>query len=768
MNGFIITQDWRDQREGCLVTFVGTGEEGPFELRIRSRPVFFVPRATAMPAGVQPAERREVELADFEDRDVDALYFTTQREMLNAREALRKEGVRVYESDISPPDRYLMERMIHGGVGVSGSPAQQDGLVAYLDPTVKAADFQPSLSTMSFDIETGRRGELYSIAYQHCGTEQEECRVLMIGDTDSAGTEGLTFFGDEASLVRAFLDDVARLDPDILLGWNVVGFDLRFLDRKCASLGIPFTLGRRGAPVRFSDRNGRLSVYVHGRGIVDGPPALRAGFHSFEDYSLDGVAGDVLGEGKTIGKRGEEKVAEIERQFREDKHALAEYNLKDCRLVTAIVDKLGLLDQMISRVKISGMLLDRLGRSVRAFDHAYLPRLHRKGVVAPDIDDISAGAHAAGGLVMSPVPGLHEHVVALDFKSLYPTVIRTFKIDPLSRLRADRNPISTPTEIKFSADEHILPGYIEELMARRSEAQKKKDAPLSQAIKILMNSFYGVMGTPGCRFYHPDLPSAITGTGQWILRTAREHLEHQGYTVLYGDTDSLFVRLKQEQEEAPHQAGASVAEDVDGFLARKLKDEFGVESALEIEFEKSYRKIFFPAMRGREQGASKRYAGLVRSAEGEEEIEYVGLEVVRSDWSPVAKEFQKELFRRYFRDEELEEWMRDTVQRLKDGELDEQLIYSRRLRKSADDYTKSTPPHVKAVRMLPEAKQRGLRRIEYVMTKRGPVPVELDHADLDYDHYIDKQLRPLADMVLREVGRSFDAVIGGEQLELFD
>jgi DNA polymerase-2 len=706
-------------------------------------------------------------MSDFEGREVDALYFATQREMLRARDVLRKGGVRVYESDISPPDRFLMERMIHGGVDVTGSSEEVDGLQVFRDPSIKAAEVQPSLSTMSFDIETGRRGELYSIAYQHRHADAEECRVLMVGDPTGVASARLTFFGDETSLLRSFLEDVARLDPDLLLGWNVVGFDLRFLDRKCSSLGIPLALGRRGESVRLSDRNGRLSVYVHGRGVVDGPPALRAGFFGFTEFGLDAVAAAVLGERKTIAQHGEDKMNEIERRFQEDKQALAEYNLQDCRLVTAIVEKLGLLDQMISRVAISGMLLDRLGRSVRAFDHAYLPRLHRKGVVAPNIDDIKAGAHAAGGLVMSPMPGLHEHVVALDFKSLYPTLIRTFKIDPLSRLRSDRNTITTPTGVSFSADEHILPGYIEELMTRRSEAQKNKDAPLSQAIKILMNSFYGVMGTPGCRFYHPDLPSAITGTGQWILRTARAHLESKGYAVLYGDTDSLFVKLKQGQEQAPHQEGARIAEDVDGFIGRKLKDEFGVESVLELEFEKAYRKIFFPAMRGREQGASKRYAGLVCSKAGEDEIEFVGLEVVRSDWSPVAKEFQRELFRRYFGKEELEEWILDVVQRLKNGELDDELVYSRRLRKSADDYTKSTPPHVKAVRMLPAAKQKGLRRIEYVMTMRGPVPLELEHSDLDYDHYIDKQLKPLADMVLRETGTSFDAIVGSEQLELF-
>src|SRR5690606_34322400 len=127
----------------------------------------------------------------------------------------------------------------------------------------------------------------------------------------------------------------------------------------------------------------------------------------------------------------------------------------------------------------------------------------------------------------------------LDFKSLYPSIIQTFKIDPLSRLLSDINPVSTPGEYRFSLTEHFLPQFIDQLMEQRSIAKKNDDKALSQAIKILMNSFYGVMGSYGCRFYHPSLPSAITGTGKHLLLGSRSFLEERGYKVVYGDTDSL-------------------------------------------------------------------------------------------------------------------------------------------------------------------------------------------------------------------------------------
>ena len=253
-----------------------------------------------------------------------------------------------------------------------------------------------------------------------------------------------------------------------------------------------------------------------------GIQALRNAFYTFEDFSLETVAGELLGRGKDIAAKGEEKIAEIERRFREDKGALALYNLEDCRLVSEIFEHTAILAMMLTRTEVSGMLLDMLGRSVGAFEHIYLPRLHRAGLVAPDLDDIPQGQHAAGGLVFTPDPGIHDHVVVLDFKSLYPSLIRTFKIDPLARLRHETDPIRTPVGIEFSATEHILPAYITQMMELRDEAKRTGNAPLSQAIKILMNSFYGVMGSPGCRLYHYDLPSAITGTGQWLLRRTRE------------------------------------------------------------------------------------------------------------------------------------------------------------------------------------------------------------------------------------------------------
>ncbi len=772
--GFILTQDWQDTPRGCRVILCGRGETGPFELQFSTRPVLFVPHDRLLPEGVQVAERRQVDLMTFSDRAVDALYFLRQSEHREARALLRNAQVPVYEGDIAPADRYLMERFIHGSCAFSGAGEQMQGVDVRRDPHVRRSDYSPELSLMSLDIETGSLGQLYSIAYVYVSSGRRVERVHMVGpvgkspESLSEGGEWLSCAG-EVELLKHFLADVASLDPDLLVGWNILGFDLPVLRDKCTEHGLTLSLGRRSRAARFTESSRRTRIHVHGRAVIDGIPALRAAFFRFDDFRLETVARELLGVGKTIHTEGADKVAEIDRQFREEQRELARYNLQDCRLVVQILERTGLVDLMVRRVSISGMLLDRLHRSVGAFDHFYLPRLHRKGVVAPDLADVHAGEHAAGGLVLAPKPGLFEHVVVLDFRSLYPSIIRTFKIDPLSRLRSDVNPLKTPVGTRFSSTEHILPAYIEHLMMMRSQAKAAGKGALSQAIKILMNSFYGVMGSPNCRFYDYQLPSSITGTGQWVLRTTRDYLQEQGYRVLYGDTDSVFVQLNTEDQRAPHRAAQGLVERANHAMTRLLSDAFGVESALELEFETYFLRFYLPVARGQHgEGAAKRYAGLVVDETGDTVLKITGLESVRSDWTPLARRFQRELLLRLFEDEEIEDWVRERIVGLRAGQFDSELTYRKRIRKALDGYTRNVPPHVRAARLLPPAQQAGIHAVEYVMTRRGPVPVQLPHDDRDYDHYVDRQLRPLAADILALRGTTFDAIIDGrQQLELF-
>ena len=126
-------------------------------------------------------------------------------------------------------------------------------------------------------------------------------------------------------------------------------------------------------------------------------------------------------------------MAEIERRFREDKPELARYNLEDSVLVHQIFAKLSLSQLAVRKAQLTGLALDRMGGSVAALDFLYLPKLHRAGYVADTVLRDPAGEESLpGGLVLEGEPGIHRNVLVLDFRSLYPSLIRTFMIDPLA------------------------------------------------------------------------------------------------------------------------------------------------------------------------------------------------------------------------------------------------------------------------------------------------------------------------------------------------
>ena len=773
----MLTSDSLDDSGGCELRFWGITPDGPLLIRIPNhKPLFFIRKDAVLPRDIH-AERRELELITFEGEGVDGLYFSTLQAYREGRRRLAEEGIRTWESDVRMEDRFLMERFITGSARVEGRFLPDGKLKISNNPRLSPSDWRPGLTTLSLDIETGQDGRLYSLAMDISGPQGVSRHVALLDERVSAGGKSsdtllpaaLVYLPSESDLLRFLIKTVTESDPDIIIGWHVIGFDLSFLNRKSREFGIPLRIGRGHSPLRLVERPGSITIaHLEGRLVIDGPVALRGAFHKFSDWRLDTVAHELLGRGKDIGEHGRAKVAEIERRFREDKAALARYNLEDAILVTEIFQHSGIIEQLLTRSLITGLPPDQVHRSVAAFDRFFLPRLHRKKYVAPNQGDIVSGKGAPGGMVFSRGPGLFEDVAVLDFKSLYPTIIRTFHIDPYSLIKAEMedNPLETPVGINFSRSEHILPAYLEELMEKRAAAKKAQDAPLAQAVKILMNSMYGVMGSSGSRFYRSELPRAITGIGRWVLDTSVERLESWGYKVLYGDTDSLFVKLKTEERQDADKAGRVLAKRVDDYFRETIQRRFGVPSRLELEYEKRYLKLFLPTMRSGSGSGSdaavKRYAGLLSDGS----VEIKGMEFVRSDSTDLAREFQHELFRRYFAGEDLKVWIKGMVRRLKVGEFDDKLIYRRRLSRPAADY-KSPPPHVRAVKLLDPDGSRDLREVSYVITPEGPMPVELDPGEIDYNHYIEKQLKPLADDVLAQQGESFDSVIGGKQLDLF-
>ena len=782
--GFILTRHWRDAPEGTEVSFWLATDAGALQLRVPHQDsVAFIPEeqrplAEALLRRERDVELRPLALCDFRHRPVMGLYSRSYRRLLDCARLLREAGVDVYESDIRPPERYLMERFITAPVSFSDASGG-DG--ASIDAQLKPApDYRPTLKLVSLDIETTSRGDLYSIALEGCSQRQ----VYMLGPENGQGTTvdfSLQYCDSRRELLERLNDWFAEHDPDAIIGWNLVQFDLRVLRDHSQRLQVPLRLGRGGAEMEWREHGGRGNHYfaaAAGRLIIDGIEALRSATWSFPSFSLENVAQTLLGEGKAIDNPYQ-RMAEIDRMFVEDKPALARYNLKDCELVTRIFARTELLTFLLERATVTGLAADRSGGSVAAFEHLYVPLMHRQGFVAPNLGERQPEA-SPGGFVMNSQPGLYESVLVLDYKSLYPSIIRTFLIDPVGLIDGLRQPDDEQSipgfrGARFSRTRHCLPAIVERVWEGRETAKREHNKPLSQALKIIMNAFYGVLGSSGCRFFDTRLASSITLRGHEIMRRTRELIEAQGHAVIYGDTDSTFVWLrKAHSDDEAALIGRQLVQHINDWWRVYLQSEYGLGSALELQYETHFRRFLMPTIRGAEEGSKKRYAGLITRPDGSDGMVFKGLETVRTDWSPLAQRFQQELYQRIFHRQPHGEYVRDYVRRTLAGELDELLIYRKRLRRRLDDYQRNVPPHVRAARLADDYNDRQGRPrqyqnggwISYLMTVAGPEPLETRSSAVDYDHYVTRQLQPVADAILPFVGDDFASLVDG-QLGLF-
>ncbi|WP_105104045.1 DNA polymerase II [Microbulbifer pacificus] len=774
--GFLLTRHSFDQRGSTCIHYWLATPEGPVKLVIEGeRPVFMVrvadhTQVTEALAGV-PCDWQQLGFQTFGREEAAMLYFPTIDAHRRAQALLQTRGIEVFEADFRLHDRYLMERFARGGLYFEGEARAKDGYTEYRQVRLKGAEVQPDFRVVSLDVECSGQGELYSIGLYGHGAEE----VLMVGQPQSADTT-IHWVEDERALLKVLEARIQGLDPDIIIGWSVVDFDFRLLLKRAARHGLRLKLGRGGTDARWRDggEGSQGFVTLPGRVVLDGIDGLKSATYNFESFSLEFVSQTLLGRGKDT-EDVDNRLAAIEHDFRHNKPKLAAYNLEDCRLVWDIFQHTRLLDYLRLRAQLTGLELDRSGGSVAAFTNLYLPRLHRSRYVAPNLP-ADGGLASPGGYVMDSRPGLYDNVLVLDFKSLYPSIIRTFKIDPMGLVEGlvDDNAIPGFRGARFSRDKHFLPDIITNLWAQRDIAKQEQDAARSQAIKIIMNSFYGVLGSGGCRFYDTRLASSITLRGHEIMQQTARWIEELGHQVIYGDTDSTFVWLSGHPSlEEADTIGKHLASEINTRWRNKLKDELALECELELEFETHYQRFLMPTIRGSEAGSKKRYAGLVVKG-GEEKLVFKGLETVRSDWTALAKKFQTQLYGMAFKGEDPSGYIRDMVEKTRAGEMDDQLVYRKRLRRKLEQYIKNIPPQVRAARLADEhRRQQGLSPkyqnkgwIRYVITLSGPEPVDYRQSPIDYQHYIDRQLKPVADAILPFIDLDFDSLVDG-QLGLF-
>jgi DNA polymerase-2 len=773
-------------------------------------------RALSLLAGL-PFEIGEAELESFSAKEkLYRLRFPRYGDRTRAAELLENAGIPSPDGDTKPADLFLTEKYIRGPLEIRGRARTG----RRVDLVIQGNEFSPlpweasapPLRTAAMDIETDTRTgavRAVSLAWtgglagrgQASGEEAEGglVRVWRPGtnpppQAEPAGTfAGVFFHPDEKSLLTAFTGDLRRADPDVLTGWNILDFDLARLSERCAYLGVPFCLGRSAEPAKYfagepsagysgrRDRRSSAAILVPGRQVLDALRVIRAGSwgraggldDGFSDFTLETVSQKVLGKGKLVHASGEEKIAQLDRLYGEDPKRFGEYCYRDAELVLRILAKTGLFRLTLERAVLTGVSLDKAWTSVVSFERIYGMELRRGGIAPPHRERGVNVSGAAGGTVLDPRPGLFSNVGVFDFRSLYPTIMRTFNIDPLSHARSARprdhalSPIPAPNGAAFSREPGPLPVLIADYFASRRKALDEGDETAAHVYKILMNSFYGVLGTGACRYGRTELAGAITSFARKWLFFSRDWFVKQGFPVLYGDTDSLFVETGLGDgagyRDFEDRCGP-LAAALNGELAERIREEYGLQSFIELRFEKAYRRFLIPPLRGipsrrgledetERRGRAKGYGGyLIRPAPPGAEtpadtlrVEVKGMEAVRSDSTPLARRLQVDLLELVFSgagEGAFRDRIMETLKKLRRGELDGELVYRKRLVRPPETYTASTPPQVRAARALGWKNRRGT--VEYVWTRAGAEPASLPHGPLDYDHYALSQVLPVA------------------------
>jgi DNA polymerase I len=639
---------------------------------------------------------------------------------------------------------------------------------------------KPVLSSMAFDIET----------YNPEGMPREKKDPAIMVSYAADRIKGVCTFkeskkdyvlslSNEREMIDEFLKTVRKSDPDILFGYNSGNFDIPYLIARSEANGQPFGIGWKGEAPR-QVRKGQLSGFeIPGRVHIDLYPISRffgfIGVIKAQRFTLDSIAEEVLGRNKVdIDKE------DMWKQWDSgDIEHLAEYSLIDSEITHELgLRLLPILTELSSLTRIplfditlstSGQMVENLLMSEAAARGMLIPKKPGGQMIYDRIN-----APIQGAFVKLPEPGIYDNIAVMDFRGLYPSIIISYNIDPDTLVPEGERAgdcYTSPTGARFLKEPTgLVPSVLSELVELRGgikgqikNLDKQSDeyvrmSARSQSIKIVSNSFYGFLAYARSRWYSRDCAESVTAWGRKHIMDTIEKAEQQGFQVLYGDTDSLFLLL-----------GNRKREDVDSFLDSINEH---LPEKMELEMEGLYTRGVFVSRKGGE-GAKKRYAML-----GEDgRIKIRGFELVRRDWSRIAKDTQKKVLEAILKDGskgKAVSIVRKTIERLKNGNVPiEELAISTQLNKDPSKYEVVSPELSAAKKMMAKGKpvEQGTM-ISYVIGRKGDsisekaVPAS-SAEDYDADYYINNQLLPAVLKILKELGYDeYGLKMGGEQQSL--
>lgn len=673
----------------------------------------------------------------------------------------------------------------------------------------------PSLSVMSFDIETynpqgaPREDKDPVVMISYCGKK----KGVITFKKAPEGQDYVETQKSEERMLERFCEIVAEEDPDVLVGYNSANFDLPYLTARAAALGTRLYLGRFGGQMKEVKKGLINGVQIGGRTHFDLYPAVKffgfIGIIKTQKFTLDAVAEDVLGSHKVKVKK-----EDIWRMWDSgDIAKLCEYSLVDSELTARLASRFLPLEMELSGVAKMPLFDTTLSTSGQLVENLLMYHATERREVIPSRPGGDAimervNAPIQGAFVKLPEPGIYENVAVLDFRGLYPSIIVSYNIDPgtldeekmsgaTSRERgnetgsgrghgdlgggndalvgggadAGRGHFVSPTGAMFSkAEKGLIPYVLDYLIDKRMVLKRQlktldksgdeyvRIEARSHALKILANSFYGYMGYARSRWYSRPCAESVTAWGRKHIMETIEAAEKAGFSVLYSDTDSVFLLYKDKK-------------DVLAFMENVNKS---LPEKMELELEGFYPRGVFVSKKGSgERGAKKKYALL-----GEDgRIKIRGFELVRRDWSSVAKDTQRKVLEAILKDGSKEKAVgiiREVVGQLQEGKVPlEKLAISTQLNKDPGNYEVVSPELSAAKKMLKAGipAEKGTV-ISYVIGKGGKSisekaePLELAKG-YDADYYINNQVLPAVMKIMKELGYDeYSMKFGGKQKSL--
>lgn len=740
------------------------------------------------------------------------------------RQYLEERGLieEAYEADILFKYRFMADMGLKGmgWIEVEGNHVKTDTVKA---PVIKADKIKPldimehaPLRYLAFDIECLQQENDRPV-------DMEKDPIIMIsisfhpkynGDSDlvlvakPGRNHGTLHFSDEKEMLKKFLDIIGLYDPDMLIGYNIENFDLPYIVKRLEVLGMDRKFGRNQKTV-FSRSIGQFTrTDVSGRAVIDpymilkNNPVIR-----LKRYNLDTVAKDLLGEEKV-----DVNFEEMEKLWKSNGKGLTkfiEYCRKDSDLVMKLVTKKGIIDEYFELSRLSGVLLkDSMGGQTTKIDNRLLREFNQQDVLLPckpSGETIKQRKKQRereglkGGLVLEPEKGLHTDgcVDVLDFKSLYPSIMRTFNICPTTlllddkKLRKDGRRRSVPQThdsptggkfVKQEIKQGIVPQILGDLVDTRTEVKKQmnkeEDKNKKQvlkakqlAIKIFANAMYGYMGFVGTRIYRTEMANSITSFGRYIIEKTKELVEKNfNLKVVYGDTDSVMIKANTKNLDEAKKIG----DEVSGFISKELP------GYLELEFEKCFRSFLILT--------KKRYAAWQFEKKGEEwkdKIGMKGIETVRRDWCSLVERTMNKVIKKILKQGDIKNSIRhvqSVVKEVYEGKCSlDDLAVVKGVTKRVEDYD-GVLPHIELAKKInrrnPSKKITPGNRLPFVIIKGNQMlSKRAEHPDyvrergyeIDSDYYVNYQLLPPLERIFSSIGVQRNELIGkGRQFNLLE